>query len=98
MELQKTTQDGVTTLALSGRLDSLTSATLDRELQAVGGSAKIVLDFSDVSYLSSAGLRVLLAGHKRAKAENGSLQIRNIIPTVMSVFEMTGFSDLLSLD
>ena len=93
------TQDGTTlTLALNGRLDTTTAPQLQEVLlPAFDGSGTVKLDFSELAYISSAGLRVLLLAQKTAKAKSASFQIGGVSPDVMEVLEMTGFSDILTI-
>lgn len=98
MDLHITTANGTTTIALTGRLDTSTAPSLGDALKALDASADLALDFAGVEYLSSAGLRVLLSAQKRSMATKSSLRIRNVNETVMEVFEITGFSDFLTLE
>ena len=95
----KKTADGTTlTLALEGRLDTVTAPQLETELtESLADVEKLVLDFSDLVYISSAGLRVLLAAQKRM-AKQGSMVVRHANETVMEVFEVTGFVDILTIE
>ena len=63
----------------------------------LNGISELVLDFAQVAYISSAGLRVLLATQKGMRAAGGSLTIVNAVPAVREVFDITGFSDILTL-
>ncbi|WP_310600531.1 STAS domain-containing protein [Desulfobulbus sp.] len=85
-------------LALNGRLDTTTSPQLDEAIRALAASSNLILDFAQLSYLSSAGLRVLLSAQKRAMSSGGSLRIRNANESILEVFELTGFSDFLTLE
>jgi anti-sigma B factor antagonist len=89
-----------TTLAakLEGRIDTLTSPVLEKELFADENIVDMRLDFEKIVYLSSAGLRVLLKAHKTQKAKHGKVILTNVCETVMEVLEMTGFADLLVLE
>jgi anti-sigma B factor antagonist len=91
-------QDGTTlTIGLVGRLDTNTSPQLQEELDSsLDGIVDLVVDFAQIDYISSAGLRVLLAAQKRM-ASQGSLTIVNACDAVMEVFDMTGFSDILTI-
>lgn len=96
MEINKKGNQDNITLELSGRLDTSTAPQLQEVLNQELTSAKAVdLDFTDLAYVSSAGLRVLLTGEKTAKAKGIDLSLTNVSPEVMEVFEMTGFSDIL---
>ena len=86
------------TVALDGRIDTLTAPQLESELKPLlNGISELVLDFAQVAYISSAGLRVLLATQKGMRAAGGSLTIVNAVPAVREVFDITGFSDILTL-
>ena len=98
MDIRTTYDNGVTHFALTGRLDTNTAPRLDEALKALDESSGIILDFTGLEYLSSAGLRVIFAAQKRTTAAKGSLRIRNINESVMEVFELTGFSDFLTLE
>lgn len=91
--------DGTTlTITLEGRLDTLTAPQLETELSpCLAGVATLILDFAHVAYISSAGLRVLLSTQKKMTASGGSLTIANAVPAVREVFDITGFSDILTL-
>ncbi len=86
------------TVALDGRIDTLTAPQLESELKPLlNGISELVLDFAQVAYISSAGLRVLLATQKSMRGVGGSLMITNAVPAVREVFDITGFSDILTL-
>ena len=93
------TQDGThLDLALAGRLDTTTAPQLEAELkQSVGGVTELTMDFAGLEYLSSAGLRVLLSAQKVMNRQ-GSMVIRNVNETIMEIFEVTGFSDILTIE
>ena len=99
MQITKTNQDGQVTFLLDGRLDTITSSQLQAELAPVVDAAQgdIVLDLSSLAYISSAGLRVLLAAQKGVLAKGISMTIRNVCPEVMEVFDMTGFTEILNI-
>ena len=86
------------TLTLSGRLDTNSSPALEAELkQSVGGIKELIFDFSGVEYISSAGLRVLLVAQKVMNRQ-GSMKLIGVNDDVMEVFEITGFSDILTIE
>ena len=86
------------TLAISGRLDTTTAPKLEAELkQSIGNVKELVFDFSGVEYISSAGLRVLLAAQKVMNRQ-GSMKLTGVSAEVMEVFEITGFSDILTIE
>jgi len=98
MEIVKTGTADKITFALSGRLDTAASPAFQETLIPAFDEAKeITLDFSGLAYVSSAGLRVLLMGEKTAKSKGASLIIVNVSEEIMEVFEMTGFSDILTI-
>jgi anti-anti-sigma factor len=85
-------------LRLEGRLDTTSSPAAQEVLMKVAGEyAKITLDFADLSYVSSAGLRVILALQKQINRTGGSLTLINVSSAVMEVFEMIGFSGILNI-
>ena len=99
MELeQKNGTDGSTTVAIKGRLDTTTAPELEAKLDSVVRSSKgIVLDMKDLQYISSAGLRVLLKTQK-AIGGNGGMKLVNVPESVMEVFTITGFSEILDIE
>jgi anti-anti-sigma factor len=95
----KTVSDGVCVISLDGRLDTVTAPQFQPELDAAIVEHKnVTLDFSGVPYVSSAGLRILLAGHKRAAAAGGFMKLVHVSGEIMEVFEMTGFADILEIE
>lgn len=97
MVIEKAIADETLTIHLNGRLDTTTAPDLEAELQeSLPQVTHVVLDFTELEYLSSAGLRVLL-GAKKALNEEGSLIIKNVNEVVMEVFEITGFVDILTI-
>lgn len=93
-------QDGTNiTLELEGRLDTVTSQDLEKEVAAdCTGSEALTLDFAQLIYVSSAGLRVILGAHKKLAKGGGKLRLVNVAENVKEVFEMTGFSDFLTIE
>ena len=99
MTINKTRENGTITIAIEGRLDTSTSPRFQEALIPLFDEAKIVkLDFANVAYVSSAGLRVLLIGQKTAKSNNASMTLFNVSEEVMEVFDMTGFSNMLNIE
>lgn len=85
-------------LALEGRLDTTTAPLLEAELkQSINGVTELTLDFGDLEYISSAGLRVLLSAQKVMNRQ-GSMVIKNVNETIMEIFEVTGFGDILTIE
>ena len=98
MTMEKILNATELTLILAGRLDTTTAPQLEEEIkQSLAGVEKLVLDFTDLEYLSSAGLRVLL-GAQKAMNKQGEMIIRNINTTVREIFEVTGFVDILTIE
>ena len=86
------------TLILAGRLDTMTSKQLENEVVLFDGKESALLDFSKVEYVSSAGLRVLLVMQKKMNAQGGSMKLVGVIPEVNEIFEITGFSNILTIE
>ena len=98
MTINKITEGSVLTVALEGRLDTMTSTSLEEELTAsLDGITDLVLDIDKLEYMSSAGLRVLLAAQKRM-SKQGSMKVIHVNPIIMEIFEVTGFSDILTIE
>ena len=84
---------------LSGRLDTTTSPQLEKALQEnLDGIRAITFDFADIEYISSAGLRVLLSTQKHMNASDGAMKLIHVNETVMEVFDITGFTDILTIE
>lgn len=97
MTITKTAENGVLRIALEGRLDTNTAPQLESELKSsLSGVTELDFDFSGLEYISSAGLRVLLAAQK-AMNKQGRMTIHNVGETIMEVFEITGFVDILTI-
>lgn len=98
MNLTKTTNDTELTIAIEGRVDTVTSPELEKMIQAsVSGMETLVIDMANVEYISSAGLRVLLSAHK-LMAKKGGMKVKNAGEDIMEIFEVTGFSDILDIE
>ena len=86
------------TLAMNGRLDTSTAPMLEGELSTrLDGVESLVFDLAELSYLSSAGLRVLLSAQNQMNRQ-GKMTVRNVNETIMEIFEITGFSDILTIE
>lgn len=86
-----------TILKIEGRLDTTTAPELEKAINDEGEALKnLVLDFKDVNYISSAGLRVLLGAQKKMNVQ-GSMEVISVSEDVMDIFEMTGFADILTI-
>ena len=98
MEITKKMNGTNLEIALAGRLDTMTAPELEQELKGSMDSAEtLTLDFSKLEYISSAGLRVLLSAHK-AMSPKGGMKVTNVNEIVKEVFDVTGFSDILTIE
>ena len=98
LSIKKTQEDQKLTVALGRRLDTTTAPELEQSLQeSLPALAELILDLSGLEYISSAGLRVLLSAQKRMMKQ-GSMKVTNVNETVMEVFEVTGFVDILTIE
>ena len=89
--------DNSTVFKLEGRLDTVTAPELEQAINNEGEALEnLVLDFSGISYISSAGLRVLLGAQKKMNVQ-GSMELVNVCEDVMDILEMTGFADILTI-
>ena len=97
MNITKTVENGTITLCPEGWLDTASSPELGEVVDAITGATSLVLDFDLVEYMSSAGLRQVIATHKKAKSLGASFSIINVCPTVMSIFKMTNIDKKLDI-
>lgn len=98
MNITKNVNGTTLEIALEGRLDTMTAPELEAELNKdLGGAESLVLDFSKLDYISSAGLRVLLSAHK-AMITKGGMKVTHVNEIVQEVFEVTGFTDVLTIE
>lgn len=98
MTITKSSQADELTVALTGRLDTNTSPQLESELKdSLDGIKKLIIDLGALEYISSAGLRVLLSAQKIMKKQGGMV-VRGANESVLDVFEVTGFSDILTIE
>ncbi len=98
MNIQKNLNGNVLEIALEGRLDTMTAPDLEAELnKSMDAAESLVLDFSKLDYISSAGLRVLLSAHKAMNAKGG-MKVTNVNEIVQEVFDVTGFADILTIE
>ena len=96
MTIEKKLEDGKLTLALAGRLDTNTAPELEAELK-LDGVGEVVFDFVALDYISSAGLRVLLAAQKAMMSSGGKMSIANANEMVRGVFQITGLDAVFTL-
>ena len=98
MTINKTIDAGCLTVGLEGRLDTTTAPQLEAELKAsLPGVTSLIFDFSQLEYISSAGLRVILYAQK-VMNKQGTMVLRHVNEMVMEVFEITGFSTILTIE
>ena len=96
IEIKKNNQE--TIIEVVGRLDTITAPALDKTInEDTGGTQNLVLDVKGMEYISSAGLRVLLAAQKKMQ-KIGSMKVTGVCEEVMEVFEMTVFADILVIE
>ena len=99
MKIKKNANGETLTLALEGRLDTTTAPQLEAEIKSsLKDVAHFTMDFGALDYLSSAGLRVILAAQKQINAQKGKMVIKNVNTTIMEVFQLTGFIDILTIE
>ena len=98
MTIRKTLNENELTIALEGSLDTTTSPELEAELkESLDGVTSLIFDFADLEYISSAGLRVLLSARKTMSGQ-GSMKVTHVIDTIMEIFEVTGFTDIMTIE
>ena len=98
MTIEKNLNGTELTVTITGRLDTTTAPQLEAEFkQSINGVEKLVLDFTALEYLSSAGLRVLLAAQK-VMNKQGEMIVKNVNETINKIFEVTGFLDVLTIE
>ena len=98
LNIVKNAENNAVCIALEGRLDTTTAPQLEEELKASLENAQaLVLDFEKLEYISSAGLRVLLSAQK-TMAKRGEMKLTHVNETVMEIFEVTGFADILTIE
>ena len=96
IEIKKSAEN--TVVEIVGRLDTTTAPSLEKTLnEDMGETKNLILDFKGLEYISSAGLRVLLAAQKKMQ-KLGSMKLINVCENVMEVFEITGFADILTIE
>ena len=98
LNITKTTENGKLALTLEGRLDTVTAPSLEAELKAsLEGVSELTMDFDKLEYISSAGLRVLLAAQKEMN-KKGVMKLTHVNETVREILEVTGFLDILTIE
>lgn len=98
MNIIKTNENDALVIALEGRLDTTTAPQLEKELDdCIDGVTKLVFDLDKLEYVSSAGLRIFLGAQKKMNKQ-GEMIIKNVCDDIMDVFEITGFSDIMTIE
>ncbi len=98
LNIEKNINGAELNIALTGRLDTTTAPELEKELKAsMDDVTSIVIDMAALEYISSAGLRVLLSAQKIMNKQ-GKMTVKNVNETIMEIFEVTGFSDILTIE
>ena len=98
MDIQKILENGTLTLKVSGRIDTKTSPQFSEALtDSLSGVTMLIVDMGEVAYISSAGLRVLLTAQKTMNKQ-GEMKVTNVNSDVMEIFDVTGFSDILTIE
>ncbi|MBO4854484.1 MAG: STAS domain-containing protein [Oscillospiraceae bacterium] len=98
LQINKTVANGKAVFALEGRLDTVTAPEMESAMQEVLPElTSLTLDFAGLEYISSAGLRVLLAAQKAMNVK-GEMRVKNVSKAIMEIFEITGFSDVLTIE
>ena len=97
MKVEKRFENDVLYIAILGRLDTMTAPEFEKEVENLDGAKEIILDLKELDYLSSAGLRIILKMQK-AMIGKGSMKLRNVKPNIMEIFEITGFTDFLTIE
>lgn len=99
MQITETRENEVITIAIEGRVDTNTSPQVqDAILKSFQKVNQVVLDFSQCSYVSSAGLRALLIGQKTASSKKGTMKLVNVPEILMNVLKMSGFANILTIE
>ncbi len=97
MKIDKKAEDNTLTISLDGRLDTNSSPILEQEIPDLSNIENLIFDFEKLEYISSAGLRVILSLQK-TMANKGKMVIKNVNDDVREVFDITGFSDILTIE
>lgn len=99
MDISKSYNEKELTMSVGGRIDTITSQELDKEINdEFGNFDSLILDFADLEYISSAGLRVLISTQKKLKAEDIPFVIKNVNDVINEIFRMSGFDKILKIE
>ncbi|MDR1982417.1 MAG: STAS domain-containing protein [Holosporaceae bacterium] len=98
MEIKTSTEEGITIITPVGRVDTSTAKAFeDGVMEAINSNSKIAIRFSDIDYISSAGLRVVLMAGKKLTASKGTLVLIDMPEKIFAVFKMSGFDKILKI-
>ena len=98
LNVNKTVENGKAVIVPEGRLDTVTAPQLEGELKEIlPGLTSLTFDLEKLEYISSAGLRVLLSAQKTMNAK-GEMKVKNVNDTIAEIFDVTGFSDILTIE
>ena len=98
MTIQTQTEGTTCTIKLSGRLDTTTAPELENAVnESIGSAETLIFDLAELSYTSSAGLRVFLKAQKQMSRQ-GTMKLRNVCPDIMEIFDVTGFTEILTIE
>lgn len=97
MNISKNLDAETLTIALEGRLDTVTAPSLEAEFNNLGDIKALVVDLEKLEYISSAGLRVMLMAQKLMNSK-GEMKVINVCEAVKEVFDITGFADILNIE
>ena len=98
MTVEKNLNEKTLTMKVAGRLDTTTAPDLEAQIiESLEGVEELIFDFEELEYISSAGLRVLLSSQKKMM-NVGSMKVKKVPETIMEIFEVTGFSDILTIE
>lgn len=100
MEIKKSQNGSEVAMAIAGRLDTNAATDFGKAIEEalVDGVTAFTLDMADCAYVASSGLRVILNAQKKMNSLQGTMVLKNVVSDVMEVFEMTGFSDILTFE
>lgn len=96
MEINRKVEDSMVTLEISGRLEAVTAPRLEAEFSSLAADVKnLTLDFTDLEYVSSAGLRAILVAQRMMNAREGTMVLKGVNASVMNILQITGFAPIL---
>ena len=97
ISITKTKENTTLNVTISGRLDSVTAPEVENELKDIKGIENLIIDFKNLDYISSAGLRILLMLEKKM-SKQGNMVVKNPNEAIIEIFDVTGFSNILTIE